>query len=553
MDGVRKVPYGLPQLIEAIGQSKTIFVVEGENCADAVIALGGAATCNAMGAGKWPDELTPFFKNADVVVLPDNDDPGAKHAALLLEKLQGTAQRVRVLQLLGLPPKGDIADWIEAGGTLEQLHALVEADSSDAPKDATSANAAKAKQPAAFRMGSKGLVWVDPSDNEKPEIVISGPFEVIAESQDDAGYSWGVLLRWKDPVGRSKDWAMPRSLLAGDGLDVRRVLLDGGLYISASGKARSLLTTYLASVHVKTRAKAVASTGWFGSAFVLPDSTIGLAKDEAVILQTPHFVGHAYNVRGSLDDWKENVARLSVGNSRLVLAMSAGFAAALVGPCGAESGGIHFRGRSSIGKTTALGVAGSVWGGGDRGFIRSWRATSNGIEGTAVIHSDALLCLDEISQLSGKEAGEVAYMLANGQGKARASRDATLRKPARWRLLFLSTGEIGLADKIAEDMRGRRQTAGQAVRVIDLPSDAGVHGYSRRCMNLRTRERLLIICAAHAISTTARRLESSLRRSRRTSMRRPMLSKTRRASLLTIIAPAQNVTGKSSVLRRGLV
>jgi putative DNA primase/helicase len=129
-----------------------------------------------------------------------------------------------------------------------------------------------------------------------------------------------------------------------------------------------------------------------------------------------------------------------------------------------------------VGKTTALSVARSVWGGGDRGFIRSWRATANGIEGTAAIHSDALLCLDEISQLSGREAGEVAYMLANGQGNARAARDATLRKPARWRLLFLSTGEISLADKIAEDLRGRRQTAGQAVRVIDLPSDTGVHG-----------------------------------------------------------------------------
>jgi hypothetical protein len=125
MDGVRKVPYRLPQLIEAIAQSKTIFITEGEKCADAVIALGGVATCNAMGAGKWPDDLTPFFKNADVVVLPDNDDPGAKHAALLLEKLQGTARRVRIIELPNLPPKGDIADWIVAGGTLENLEALV--------------------------------------------------------------------------------------------------------------------------------------------------------------------------------------------------------------------------------------------------------------------------------------------------------------------------------------------------------------------------------------------------------------------------------------------
>jgi uncharacterized protein (DUF927 family) len=84
-----------------------------------------------------------------------------------------------------------------------------------------------------------------------------------------------------------------------------------------------------------------------------------------------------------------------------------------------------------------------------------------------------LLCLDELSQLNGREAGEVAYMLANGSGKSRAMRDASLRKPAKWRLLFLSSGEIGLADKVAEDVRGRRLTAGQQVRIVDLPADTG--------------------------------------------------------------------------------
>lgn len=335
----------------------------------------------------------------------------------------------------------------------------------------------KRAHPPGFRMASNGLLWTDPSDDGKPEIVVSGCFEIVAESRDDAGGNWGILLRWKDPDGRSKDWAMPRSLLAGDGLEVRRVLLDGGLYIGASAKARTLLTTYLASMHVAARLRAVTSTGWFGSTFILPDGAVGVtALDEHFILQTAHVVDHAYNIRGSLIEWQHNIARFAVGNSRLALAISAAFAACLVGPCGAESGGIHFRGRSSVGKTTALNVAGSVWGGGDRGFIRSWRATANGLEATAAAHSDGLLCLDEISQLGGREVGEIAYMLANGQGKARASREAALRKRQVWRLLFLSTGEIGLADKIAEDLRGRRQTAGQQVRVIDLPSDTGKHG-----------------------------------------------------------------------------
>jgi putative DNA primase/helicase len=106
--------------------------------------------------------------------------------------------------------------------------------------------------------------------------------------------------------------------------------------------------------------------------------------------------------------------------------------------------------RPRIGKSTALAVAGSVWGGGEHGgYVRPWRATANGLEGVALGYCDALLCLDELAQISARDAGEVAYMLANGAGKSRSARDGSVRPAARWRVLFLSSGEIGLADKVA--------------------------------------------------------------------------------------------------------
>ena len=69
-------------------------------------------------------------------------------------------------------------------------------------------------------------------------------------------------------------------------------------------------------------------------------------------------------------------------------------------------------------------VGGSVWGCSDsqQGYLRQWRATSNGLEGVAALHCDSLLVLDEISEVNPREAGLIAYMLANGQGKARAGR-----------------------------------------------------------------------------------------------------------------------------------
>jgi len=342
------------------------------------------------------------------------------------------------------------------------------------------ANTRKEHASSPYVMKPRGLYFCDP-EGAANDLFLSSPFEILAETRDKQGESWGLHLEWLDHDGRKHLWAMPKGLLASDGSEARRILIDGGLEIASGAKARNLFTNYLMQQRSDGRARAVMTTGWHGHIFVFPDCTIGRVDgDEHIIVQTGHHIDHAYNVRGTLEDWQTNVAKYTEGNSCLTLAISMAFAAALIGPCGAESGGIHLRGHSSRGKTTALRVAGSVWGGDidepDGGYIRSWRATANGLEGTGTIHNDTLLCLDEISQLAAKEAGEAAYMLSNGQGKSRASREATLRKPARWRTLFLSSGEKSLADKIAEDMRGRRQTAGQAVRVIDLPADAGAYG-----------------------------------------------------------------------------
>jgi putative DNA primase/helicase len=176
---------------------------------------------------------------------------------------------------------------------------------------------------------------------------------------------------------------------------------------------------------------------------------------------------------GTLDGWRDAVGAWARDNSRLMLALSASLAAPLLEVAGQESGGFNWTGQSSTGKTTALVAAGSVWGKGasSGGYVQNWRATSNGLEGLAALHSDAALCLDEIGQAPVRTIMEAAYMLANGMGKARASQDGSARKALSWRCMVLSTGEKGLAEKIAEE--GGRVQAGQAVRLIDVPADAG--------------------------------------------------------------------------------
>jgi len=100
--------------------------------------------------------------------------------------------------------------------------------------------------------------------------------------------------------------------------------------------------------------------------------------------------------------------------------------------------------------------------------LQRWRATDNGLEAVAAQHCDICLILDELSQVDPKVAAEIAYLLANDQGKQRANRSGYARPRAEWRLLF---GEIPLADQVAR--AGKKSRAGQEVRLLDLPADAG--------------------------------------------------------------------------------
>lgn len=126
LKGVRRVLYRLPEVIAAVKESRTVFVVEGERDADNLSRLGLTATTAPGGAGKWREEYLEALHGADVVILPDNDEPGHKHAEQVAKSLHGVAARVRVLSLPGLPAKGDASNWIAAGGTKEELLRLAE-------------------------------------------------------------------------------------------------------------------------------------------------------------------------------------------------------------------------------------------------------------------------------------------------------------------------------------------------------------------------------------------------------------------------------------------
>ena len=123
-------------------------------------------------------------------------------------------------------------------------------------------------------------------------------------------------------------------------------------------------------------------------------------------------------------------------------------------------------------RSMALLAGGSVLGGGGRnGFVQSWRITANGLEAIAELHNDLTLFLDELAQIDPREATETAYLLGNGSGKTRMSRNIGVRKKLSWSLLFVSPGEVTLADHA--QTAGKRTKGGAEVRLLNIEADAG--------------------------------------------------------------------------------
>jgi len=326
----------------------------------------------------------------------------------------------------------------------------------------------KNKLPLGYKLEADGIYWLDPNQDEPSPMWLCSPLEIVGLTCDDAGTNWGRVLAFCDAANNCKKWVMPMELLTGGKSDlVFQQLGKLGATVSTAYKARTKLAELLNRAANLPILTCVNRIGWYEDAFILPMKTFTAGKTD-VVYQVDKLDDLGFTQRGTLKEWQEKIARFAVDNSRLMLAMSAAFAAPLLTPLDIEGGGFHFRGRSSQGKTIALYVAGSVWGSHER--KKMWRATDNGLELTAFQHNDSVLLLDEIGEMDGKTIGKAVYMLANGQGKNRAN-ELTVK---RWRLLVLSTGEIDIQAAMME--AGITAKAGQEVRLVNIEARAGEYG-----------------------------------------------------------------------------
>ncbi|MBU0513859.1 MAG: DUF927 domain-containing protein [Proteobacteria bacterium] len=490
--------YGLEHL--AAKPSARVIVTEGEKAADAARKLfPGAVVVTSPGGSKAAHKAdwSPL-KDRRVVIAPDHDESGRQYAdsvaqlvresgATEVKLLAWPSDRVitdgQVVDRGGDVPEGwDLADALEEGWMPKLVNQLDRYELFVPYPDQRPEPGADQPEgtPAGYQHRDDGLWFLSKSseDGETWERVCS-PIRVVAKIRNADSEDWGRLVEMTDPDGLSRQVPIEVAVVMADDSGLMRRLAAAGLEpADAEPKTKKRIKNYLIAASVKARAYWIKRIGWHELAgqivFVLPDQIYPLNSTARLVFETEPRHASALRVSGTLEAWRENIGRSAVGNSRLLLVLSAALCGPLLHLVDEESGGIHLVGMSGTGKTTALMVAGSVWGGGGiNGFLQSWRVTDNALESVAQAHCDLCLVLDEMGQVDGRQAGDIVYMVASGTGKGRAKRDGSGRPRHEWRVPVISSGEVTLANKVSEG--GRRIKAGQQVRLIDLPIDSGAN------------------------------------------------------------------------------
>ena len=321
-----------------------------------------------------------------------------------------------------------------------------------------------------FHITKDGLYFVDEDKNGiSQKRLISSPVLVVAKTRDDSSNNWGVLLKWKDDNEVEHTQALSMELFQTDGADLRKALSYQGVMIAPDQRARNLFQCYLMSYQTGQYALCVDRVGWHDDVFVLPHKQIGQSSSDLIVYQANNALDNRYQSKGTLEQWRSNVAQLAENHSLLAFSLCTAFAGQLLDPLNQQGGGFHVKGGSSKGKSTALNLASSVWGN-PKQFYRTWRATGNALEHTAYMHNDSFLVLDEIGDIANpKELGNIVYMLANGIGKGRMTKQITAKPMHQWNVIFLSSGEKSLKDIMNE--QGQKTKLGQEIRLADIDID----------------------------------------------------------------------------------
>jgi len=300
------------------------------------------------------------------------------------------------------------------------------------------------------------------------------PFRVISRARTPDGRGWAFIIEVENLDGEVSEVPVTSVELLGKGSAGLKHLADAGLEVCPG--AEDTVVSFIRASRPRQRDLLVQSGGWVEGRplYVTPKKVLGNPGDERILYrpEANSPTEASMVARGTLVDWRENVAALAKGNPLLIFCLAASFTGILLRLLGLDGGGFHFFGRSSRGKTTLLQIGSSVHGcGSDPGsrgasYVRRWNITGNAVEALGAAHNDGVLVLDEIGTFAGPDIDALIYNLTGGQGKVAMTSKRALRTQRTWLCSILSSGEVSYLAKASAS--GRQIMAGQLIRMIDI-------------------------------------------------------------------------------------
>ncbi|WP_244866657.1 DUF927 domain-containing protein [Photorhabdus heterorhabditis] len=311
-----------------------------------------------------------------------------------------------------------------------------------------------------------GIYYVTPKvDKDSGEVInaeqwLSDPMKPIARGVNELDEHY-LIIEYdngktkalpNDDVGEREGW---------------RALKKSGVNVTAKPAMRNTLSDWLNTHrHLKTWS-VTHKSGWHKGAYIMPDGSIIGDPEQPILFNGQSATATAYQVSGTIDSWRNNVARLANGNIFMMFAIGAALAAPMTGITQADSFGIHIYAQSTAGKSTTADMAVSLYGNPDLQRL-TWYGTAYGIANEAVAHNDGLLYLDEVGQgADPKHVYKSAYTLFNGKGKIQGAKDGGNRPLESWRTVAISTGEKDIETFLLNS--GVKINAGQLVRLLNIP------------------------------------------------------------------------------------
>ncbi|WP_272663336.1 TOPRIM and DUF927 domain-containing protein [Providencia sp. PROV134] len=450
---------------EGLATAITCHLLKPEAHTVAAIDVGNLIHVAKVMRTKHPESQIIIAGDNDIK--PDQSNTGKLAAEKAAKAVNGIAV---------LPPTEDKADWddyrlshgIEAAR--QAFNVEVDKQGSKFMIEIDVNHKAIKSDPMKTRFESRedGVFLVTPkADKETGEIInheqwLSNAINRITKGTNDLDQEF-LIIEW----GKKNIQAIPMGDIGER--EGWKSLKNAGLLVTTKSGLRQSLSDWLLRQPFKENWSITNKSGWHKGAYIMPDGSIIGTPEQPIFFNGQSAAATAYQTSGTVESWRNGVARLANGNSFMMIAIGAALAAPMTSIIGADSFGLHLYAQSTAGKTTAADMAVSLYGDPDLQRL-TWYGTEYGMTNEAVAHNDGLLYLDEVGQgADPKHVYKSAYTLFNGKGKIQGAKEGGNRQVQNWKTVAISTGEKDIETFLS--MAGIKVNAGQLVRLLNIPME----------------------------------------------------------------------------------